>query len=246
MLSQVMYRFLSLVLALGASGVATPQGQNRLTPIRAAFDAGRFEEAALRGRAVGSATAKALAAQAILAGELCGRGPADASRLKMAERLGREALEMAPGDWEARLQLALALSLQARALSPRAAYRSGHGQEARKLVEQILEDDPGNGYAHGFLAVWHIEVIDRGGGLGAMLMGASLDDAMAHYERAAVRLSQDPALHWQVARALAAQDTARHGDEIRHALSRARAGRLSNVLEREGPEAAQALARNLL
>ena len=39
------------------------------------------------------------------------------------------------------------------------ARKTGWGDEARDLAEAVLDDEPDNFYAHGFLSVWHVEVV---------------------------------------------------------------------------------------
>ncbi len=228
-----------------------------------AFAEGRFLEAAdaarrLTGeRSTPSPDALAFAARALLAKVMCdGRKP-EPELLAEAERLARAALEGAPDHAEARLQLAITLSLRLRPMAPLAAYQSGLGREVRELVEGVLVDEPGNAYAHGLMAVWHVEVVRRGGGLGARVMGADMDAAFAHYRAATAARPGDPGLHWQFARALAALDPVRYRGWIDFALARAgespaadavaetmkvRAGHLAAALNRETPDALRAWA----
>lgn len=228
-----------------------------------AFAEGRFQEAAdaarsLPGeRSAPSPDALAFAARALLAKAVCeGRQP-EPDLLDDAERLARSALERAPDHAEARLQLAIALSLRLRPMTPMAAYESGLGREVRQLAEGVLADRPDDPYAHGLLAVWHVEVVRRGGGLGARLMGADMDAAFAHYRAAIAVRPDDPGLHWQFARALTALDPERYRSWIDYALARAgespagdavartmkaRAGHLAATLDRESADALRAWA----
>lgn len=138
-----------------------------------------------------------------------------------AEVLARSALEDDPQHIEARLQLAIALSLQTRPMTRRQAMRSGLGEDAKRLVEAVLADDPGNTYAHGFLSVWHIEVRRRGGAFGASMMGASVKTARRHYQAAIAMTPDEASLHWQYARALAALNAKKYRAEIQVALDAA-------------------------
>ncbi len=227
----------------------------------AAFDEGRFETAARLSRAGDTADAKALAARALLAEGMCGEGQPPATLLDEAERLARAALARDPDHLEGQLQLAIALSLKARPLSTREAMRTGYGGEARDLAQAVLRQAPENGYAHGFLSVWHLEVMRRGGSLGAAVMGASVADAVAHYRKADAALPRDPSVHWQFARALTAHDVRRYRGWIDYALSKAialpaetavaetmaaRARRLKQMLEQGDLDAAEHLANDLL
>jgi hypothetical protein len=153
------------------------------------------------------------------------------------------ALAAEPGHIEGRLQKAIALSLLVRPMSLKEAHDSGFGQEARQLAESVLLDDPQNAYAHGFLAVWHIEVVNRGGLLGAMILGASMDDAERHYA-AAVRASPgDAALHWQYARALAALNARKYRAQVSEALDAALAAPIGSALEQVMQDRARTLSK---
>ena len=189
-------------------------------PAGEAFDAGRFLEAADIAREEGGADNLARAARALLADGIASGSPSP-ERLDEAEGLARQALALDPGHIEARLQLAITLSLKSREMSTREALDTGYGKQSKALAESVIEDDPDNAYAHGFLAVWNVEVVRRGGSMGAAIMGASLRQAREHYE-AAVRTSNgDPSVHWQYARALAALNASKYRGEIEACLARA-------------------------
>lgn len=151
--------------------------------------------------------------------------------LERAEKFARRALAIDETHIEARLQLAITLSLQARPMPNLKAMRSGLGQQAKALAEEIVAEDPGNAYAHTLLAIWHMEVMRRGGRLGARLMGASADEATAHYAAAARTLPDDGALHWQWARILAATNAQKFRDEIEMALTASISAQTNDTLE---------------
>lgn len=220
-----------------------------------AFHEGRYDEAATRAARVETADARAFAARALLAKAVCGEGEPPATLLLRARAMAAEAVALEPGHAEGRLQLAIARSLIARALPARRAM--AEGREARALAEAVLRDTPGNAYAHGFLAIWHLEVIRRGGGLGAAWMGADLVEARSHYRLAVAARPGDAAIHWQYARALAAIDPERFSAEIAEALAAARraplegdvetvmamrADRLASLMEGGSPQRAAAYA----
>ncbi|MEM9740870.1 MAG: hypothetical protein AAF829_13505 [Pseudomonadota bacterium] len=196
-----------------------------------AFEQGRFQEAAKLAEANGHADAYAFAARAVLAEAMCGQEQPASEILDRAEMLARAALGDDPEHIEGRLQLAIALSLKARAMSRTRAWQTGYGTEVRDLVEAVLIDDPTNAYAHGFMAVWHVEVVRRGGSIGASIMDASLPEGLGHYATAVELTPDDPGLHWQMARALAAHNPRRHRDKIEAALSAALAANNENALD---------------
>jgi len=196
-----------------------------------AFQDGRFEEAAQIAETGSTADAHAFAARAILAEGMMGQGQPDGALLDKAEAAAREALAIDPEHIEGRLQLAIALSLKARPLSTRQAMKTGYGETAKDLVEAVLEDDPDNAYAHGFMSVWHIEVVRRGGAIGSSVMGASVKEGITHYQRAAELLPFDASIHWQYAKSLAALNAKKYGDHIDVALQYALAAPTEDKLE---------------
>lgn len=201
--------------------VASPAVGEGLSPaLHLAFDQGLFDEAATEARAIASADAKAFAARSLLAKAMCGDTQPDTATLEAAAALAEEAVVLDPIHVEGRLQLAIAKALIVRPLPGRRGMRDGRA--ARQLAEAVLETQPDNAYAHGFLAVWHIEVVGRGGRIGAAVMGASIDQAHAHYARAAAILPGDASIHWQYARALATMNPKRFQAEIEVALAAAR------------------------
>ena len=210
-----MGRFVACLLLL------TPAAYAQETSQITAFQNGEFEQAATIRTDDQSANNLTFKARALLAKGICGSSQPSEQLLTRAESYARDALKLDPDHVEAKLQLAIALSLKARPLSTRAALRTGYGEQAKKLAEAALRSDPNNAYGHAFMAVWHIEVVRRGGSLGAGIMGASVKKSRTHYERAAALLPNDASLHWQYARALAALNPKKYRADIDRALARA-------------------------
>jgi tetratricopeptide (TPR) repeat protein len=165
---------------------------------------------------------------------------------KRAEGKARAALALDPTHIEGRLQLAIALSLKARALSNRAAMRAGYGDETKSLAKAVLEDDPDNKYANGFLAVWHLEARRRGGAIGASMLGASVKKARHHYSKAISTAPGDASIHWQYARALTALNAKKYRQEIDAALDAAMGCSTESQLERIMQDRAQILQSTLI
>lgn len=209
-----------------------------------AFVAGRYLEAAALAEAEGGADNYARAARCLLA-EIVVSGALNEGRLKAAEALARKSVELDPDHTEGRLQLAIALSLLSRDMSVREALDSGNASTARDLAQAVIEDDPANVYAHGFLAVWNVEVVRRGGSLGAAFMNASMSDAFAHYRAAVETGESDAALHWQFARALAAHNAGKYEGEIDILLDRAASDRSPTALSDQMQARAAAFGRYL-
>ena len=198
-----------------------------------AYLAGEYDVAFADVAADRGADACAFGARMLLAKAMSGDVQPPRSLLSAALAEANNALVVEPQHIEGRLQKAIALSLLVRPMSLREARDSGFGEEARALAEAVLVDDPANAYAHGFLAVWHIEVINRGGFLGAMVLGASMDDAERHYAAAVQASPGDAALHWQYARAL---------EEVSDALNAALAAPVGSVLEQVMQDRARTLS----
>jgi len=226
-----------------------------------AYVSGDYERALADTANAADADSRAFAARVLLAEAICRNGQPPEALLNNALDEANAALDRQPGHVEGRLQRAIALSLMVRPMSTGEARRSGMGSEARDLAEAVLADDPGNLYAHGFLAVWNLEVVRRGGPIGAMIMGASIDKARDHYRIATQIAPGDAAIHWQWARALAALNAKKYHGDIDTALDaaiaspvgsdlervmQARAVQLKQVLDTDGPRAAEALALDML
>ncbi|MBI1358652.1 MAG: hypothetical protein GC155_00025 [Alphaproteobacteria bacterium] len=246
----------ALSLALTSAASARPAPPD----LAAMFASGQYMDAAERAEVAHTADDLAFAARSLLARCMTGDHEPDPSMVDRAAADAREALKLDPQHEEARLQLAIAISLKSRAMSLMDAWYAGYGGEGRKLAEEVLATDPGNYYAHGFLAVWNVEVRRRGGVLGAGLLKASVEAGRRQYEQAARLAPDDVGIHWQFARALTALDADRYGDEASAILDRALAATASDHVEmvmqaraaqlaealKENRRAAQALARQML
>lgn len=251
-----------LIAALVASLAIVPAATAHPTSSELAgkFARGEYMAAAAAAEAAAGADDLAFAARALLAHCMTGTSGPDGEMVERAARDAENALKIDPAHEEGRLQLAIALSLKSRNMDAMAAWSAGYGEKGKKLAEEVLKADPRNFYAHGFLAVWNLEVERRGGAMGAWMMGASVDAAKRHYERARALAPDDVGVHWQYARALAALDLKGQWKAVDEALDRAiaatatdhveqvmqaRARELSAALSGDR-EAAQNLARSML
>ncbi len=230
--------FIALLIATSPAAAAD-EGPNML-----AFTEGRYTQAALEAteQVPESPDALAFAARCYLAQAMSADNfipPQDA--VVRAEALARQALETDPDHIEGRLQLAIALSLRARPLTTRQAMKAGYGGDAKDLAKAVLEDDPTNQYAHGFLAIWNIEVVRRGGSIGSSVLGASVKKARRHYESAVAQDNDDASTYWQYARALTALNAKKYRAEIDLALDAAVTSSTDSELERVMQARAQTL-----
>jgi hypothetical protein len=240
--------------------LAAPVGAAQSAGALAAYGAGDYQSAIAATRA-DCADTSAFLARARLA-SLVEKGSIPATKALAAARADAEtALGFDPDHIEGRVQLAISTSLMTLHMSDYDIWSSGYGTAPRELMEALLKDAPEEYHAHGFLSVWHIEVLRRGGSAGAFWFKASLKAARQHYRDAQIKGSDDPGLHWQYARALAALDAKKHETEIRAALKQAQAGtaltqldhtligraaKLEAILDRDGPAAAEAAALGTL
>ena len=229
----------SLLLALPAHAHPTSP------ELAGKFARGEYLTAAADAETAAGADDLAFAARALLAHCMTGNSEPEMAIVDRAARDAEAALKEEPGHEEAQLQLAIALSLKSRDMDAMAAWTAGYGERGKKLAEEVLRSDPRNFYAHGFLAVWNIEVERRGGSMGSWMMGASLDDARKHYDAARQLAPDDVGVHWQYARALAALDLKRYQGEVKAALERAASASASDHIEEVMQDRARVLLASL-
>lgn len=247
---------LGLILVLTPAAFADEQAQHT------AFSEGRYSDAVTLATSSTSADAYAFAARSLLADAMSvdTYTPPQAT-IEAAERYARAAIAISPDHIEGRLQLAIALSLRARPLSLSEVRRTTFGEESKSLAMGVLRDDPNNPYAHGFMAVWHVEVRRRGGSIGASILGASVKKGRRHYQAAIAERAHDASIHWQYARALTGLNAKKYRSEIEAALSAAqtcateselealmqtRADTLSEALGSQTRKSVEALANKML
>jgi hypothetical protein len=234
----VMVRSLIAAAVLAAPAFAAPD-----TPQQAEqFTAGAFLEAADMAETSGTADSLAFAARSVLAYCFTGDTRPDPLLLDRAERNAEAGLAIDPAHQESRLQLAIALALKSRDMGAMEVWNSGIGEKGRKLASEVLKANPVNYYAHGYLAVWHVEVRRRAGVIGSGFMGASVDEGRKHYAEAARLAPDDVGIHWQFARALAGLDAKKYRDEIGVVLAAALAASADDRVEQVMQERAARLA----
>lgn len=226
--------------------LAAPAFAHPTSPdLAARFSRGEYLEAARLAEQAAGADDLAFAARSLLAQCMTGTEEPDSGLVERASRDAEAALKIDPAHEEGRLQLAIALSLKSRALDVLEAWNKGYGDKGRKLANEVLKADPENYYAHGFLAVWNVEVRRRGGSIGAGIMGASVKAGRAHYARAMELAPDDVGIHWQYGRALAALDAKQYGEEALRAVERALAANADDHVEKVMQERARELAEAL-
>jgi tetratricopeptide (TPR) repeat protein len=233
---------LLIAAAMLAAGQASAQSSPELAEM---YARGNYLAVASAAEASADADDLAFAARALLAHCFTGTEDPDPALVDRASKDAEAALRIDPGHDEGKLQLAIALSLKSRGMDAMDAWNKGYGEKGRKLANDVLKSDPGNYYAHGFLAVWNVEVRRRGGSIGAAFMGASLKDARRHYEEA-VRLAPDNiGIRWAYGRALIALNAKEYSGEASGALSAALSATPDNHVEQVMQDRARALSEKL-
>lgn len=240
-----MRAILAALVALAISGVAHADDA-----ALAAYVQGDFLVAAARAEN-GDRT---LAARALVAAAITGEGGDIDALLLRAEDNARAGL--AAGEPGARLQLALALGLKGRRASIADALRHGYAREGRALIDAALRATPRDAWAQALDGAWNLEIVRRGGEIGARYFGASAKAGVAAYERARALAPDDAAITYQYALALLELDGARYAqkaavllDQVRDCASddafetaiKQEARRVRAVLASQGPAAAAAV-----
>lgn len=210
-----------------------------------AYEQGAFLAAATLAEADGGADDLALAARALLAEVVTG-DPADMDALLVrAETNARRALTVDADNVEARLQLAVAIGMQGRRATIGEAMRKGYAHEGRTLVRAAVRDAPREAWAHALDGGWNLEVVRRGGLMGAAYFGASVAAGRAAFERARRLAPDDPLIAYQYAVALLELDAARYGADALELLEAARMCRAGDAFERRVQARAGLVAQTL-
>jgi len=225
-----------LLLLVPATAQAAPADD-----IFALYAKGQYEQAAQAGEASHSAAGLAIAARAVLAEEVLRPEPCLAC-LERAEKLARAAVAADPGSAFGHVWLAVALGYEARIIGMvRARYRDFPAQSKASL-DAAVSEDPKNAYAVSALGGWHIEVV-RGGGsmLARMLYGASENEALNLFDRAASLAPGNVAVRYQIGLALAGYDAAKYRNRITAELKAAVSATAETAYEKKIQDRAQEL-----
>ena len=206
-----------------------------------AYASGQFMEAAETAGRSANAGDRALAARALLAECILTQSQRP-DLVDAAATHARAALKADPDSVEARLQLAMAIGLKGRAASASEALRNGYASEGKRLIDEALARAPHEPWAWALLGGWNLEVVRRGGRLGARLYGASTAKGIAAFERARALAPDDPVIALHQAAALLGVDPVRFGDQARVALTAAAAAPADNVFERRMQDEARHLS----
>ena len=165
------------------SGAAAAQTVDEVLTAR--FE-GRFLEAADLAEGLGTSEGYALGAQAlaIYGHHLAATREEAQATLLRAIDLAEKAVELDDSSPLAHQELAHAMGRYAETLPTTEALSGGYAEKTIASMRRGLELDPDFVYGHLAVAGWHARIINAAGFLGALIYGASEDEAIAHYQRA--------------------------------------------------------------
>ena len=196
-----------------------------LADANAAFDAGRFLEAAEQAAAIGSADGLVLAARAHrVHGSHIAPPEEQQAHFRQAMDHAEQAIAAAPDDAWAHIESASAIGRYAETIGIGEALTGGFGGKMRDALQVALELDPDNAIAHLALGSWHANVVDRTGALvGRMTFGATRKKAMEHLERSLELWPDNKAVLLETGTALLVLDAKKHRERALELLEAATA-----------------------
>jgi tetratricopeptide (TPR) repeat protein len=151
---------------------------------RAAFEEGRFLEAANLAEALGTSGGYALAAQSLAVyGHRVATGGERTGFLERAMQLGEEAVCADSTNPEAYYQSAHAVGRYAQSVGILTALRRGLAGRARGLLEAALAISPDFAEVHMAFGGWHAAIASAGR-VARFIYGGNRENAVIHYERA--------------------------------------------------------------
>lgn len=220
---------LSAAASLGAGSLQA----DALADADAAFDAGRFLEAAEQAAAVGTADGLILAAKAQrVHGAYLAAEEERQAHFRQAMQRAEEAVTLAPDDPRAHVESSSAIGRYAQTIGIGEALTGGYGGKMRDALDKALEIDPNNAVAHLALGSWHANVVDRTGALvGRMTFGATRNKAMEHLERALELEPNSKAVLLETGTALLVLNAKKHRDRALQLLEAAAATPSNNAYE---------------
>jgi hypothetical protein len=206
------------------------------------YAAGEFVAAADLADTQPSASSHAFASRALVAACAAARSSsAIDALLDRAESSARDALSLDPGSVDARLQLALVYGMEGRRASLTRAFASRYASRGKRLIDEALAIEPTNAHAHAMLGAWNLEVIRRGGQVGALMYDARTGVGLAEFERARALAPGDTLIPLHFAVALLGLDPVAYGARANRLLREVIAASPSDALESLGQDTARSL-----
>ncbi|MGE0830571.1 MAG: hypothetical protein AB7O04_14630 [Hyphomonadaceae bacterium] len=213
---------------------------------RALYRDGAFlnaaEAALAAGRASGRAEDLVLASRALLAQCIVEPHRGDAGALlARASEAAEAALAADAASIDARLQLTAAIGMRGRRASLNAAIRAGYAPRGKRLIDDALARAPNSAWGRALLGGWHLEILRRGGRMGAMAYGARLSEGLGAFERARALAPNDIVIAAHYGLSLLTLNPDRYAARAGAQLEAAGEGEARDALERHFKRTARSL-----
>ena len=227
------HRLASALVSATALFAANGLQADALADANAAFDAGRFLEAAEQAVAIGTVDGFVLAARAHrVHGSHIAPPEEQQVHLRQAMDHAEQAIALAADDPWAHIESASAIGRYAETIGIGEALTGGYGGKMRDALQEALELDPDNAIAHLALGSWHANVVDRTGALVArMTFGATRKKAMEHLERSLELWPDSKAVLLEAGTALLVLDAKKHRERALELLRAAVASPADNAYD---------------
>ncbi len=191
--------------------VAWPGGADPLRRAQDLYDAGDFLTAARVSGETETPEGYALAAASLAAHARFNASPSNARLLlEHALEMAEMAAEQDGDNPDILVQYARVMGRYAQLIGAGRAASEGYGSRIKEALDTARRLDPANPAVELLLATWHMEVVTRGGLLGALAFGASRKMALRHYREAANLDPQSVIVLYEYGRGLLELDKARY------------------------------------
>ena len=226
----VLFASLAAVALYVAANAAVAQS---IDAARAAYDEGRFLEAADMAQALGTAEALTLANLSLVVhGYYIAGDDAKQAFYVRAMALGEKAVQLDPTDAEGTLRWGHAIGRYAQIIGSMKAARQGFAGRIRDAFEAALTIDPDMAEAHISLGAWHAEGIEEGGFMARALFGASRKTAAEHFERGLALDPNSKVVLFEYARGQLMLNERKNRDRAREVFERVREIAPANAADR--------------
>ncbi len=205
-----------------------------MSEAQAAYDAGRFTEAARTAEPLETSRGFALAAASLaIHGYFIAEKGEETAFFERASSLARKAVAADPQNADAHLQLAHSVGRLAQTVSTLEAANKGYAETIREAAENALRIDSDLSSAHIILGRWHAEVIGSVGPfLARLTYGARESDAIASLNRALELAPDAKETPLQFAFALLVLDEEKYRETAQRLLRRGIALQAKDAYER--------------
>lgn len=239
--------FVRLALAGSLGLLPVEVNAQSIDEARAAFEEGRFPEAADLAEVLGTSEGYALAAQSLAVhGHYVAKEDERTKLLERAMELGEAAVRADSANPEAHYQSAHALGRYGQSIGKLTALGQGLAGKIRRLLEEALVKEPDFPEAHVGMGGWHADIADFGP-VARMMYGANRKSAIVHYERALELAPNSKVVLLEYAVRLPALDRKGGRERARELLSKASQLPVRNAYEelvqQEVAEALNAIGR---